>query len=176
MGRVSKPTNQGLFDTVVEVLKEQGKLPDILDYSLHENNLKELSDYQFNCTYKLDYGGSEGIYLDCYIEGICGEDDKYSRVPLGTFKTLSTSEEAMVEMGKLAGFFTFALSKYVNSNLDDFSWKGFEVKFCKEDGSYAFGYSYSTKEKAMQRADENKSKFMKVIMRDNKTREETVIK
>lgn len=176
MSKVNKPTNQMLFDTVVALLNEQGKLPDILDYSLHEHNLKELSDYQFNCTYKLDYGGSEGIYLDCYIEGICGEDDKYSRVPIGTFKTLSTSEDAMVEMGKLAGHFTYALSKYVNSHLDDFSWKGYDINFYNEDGTYAFGYSCSTKEKALQRAEENKEKYAKVILRDNKTREEMIIK
>ncbi len=176
MSRVSKPTNQGLFDTIVEVLKEQGKLPDILDYHLHEHNLKEISDYKFNCSYKLDFGGSEGIYLDCYIEGISGEDDKYSRVPLGTFKTLSNSEDAMVSMGALAGHFTYALSKYVNQNLDSFTWKGFDVNFYKDDGSYVFGYSCSTKEKALKRAEENKEKYTKVILRDNSSREETVIK
>lgn len=176
MSTVRKPTNQFLFDTVAGTLKEQGKLPDILDYHLHEHNIKELSDYQFGCTYKLDFGGSEGIYLDCYIEGICGEDDEYDRVSLGTFKTLQTSEEAMAEMGKLAGCFTYALSKYVNAKLDDFSWKGYEVKFYKEDGTYAFGYSCANRERAIKRAEENREKYAKVILRDNKTREETVIK
>jgi hypothetical protein len=176
MSKVNKPTNQGLFDTVITLLKEQGKLPEILDYHLHEHNLKEISDYQFNCNYKLDFGGSEGIYLDCYIEGICGEDEKFSRLPLGTIKTLSTSEDAMAEMGKLAGYFSFALSKYVNQNIDDFTWKGFDVNFYKEDGTYAFGYSCSDKEKALKRAEENKVKYAKVILRDNRTREETQIK
>lgn len=176
MSTVKKPTNQFLFDKVVEILKEQGKLPDILDYSLHEHTPKEFSDYQFNCGYMLDYGGSEGIYLDVFVKGLCDETENHSRVFLGTFKTLQTSEDAMVEMGKLAGYFSFALSKYVNSNLDYFTWKGFDVNFYKEDDSYAFGYSCSTKEKAMQRAEENKEKYAKVILRDNRTREETIIK
>ena len=59
MSKLNKPTNQFLFDTVVALLNEQGKLPDILDYHLHEHNIKELSDYQFSCTYKLDFGGCE---------------------------------------------------------------------------------------------------------------------
>nr|WP_295684102.1 hypothetical protein [uncultured Lachnoclostridium sp.] len=59
----------------------------------------------------------------------------------------------MVEVGKLAGYFTFALSKYANSNLDDFTWKGFEVNFYKEDGTYAFGYSCADRERALKRAE-----------------------
>ena len=172
MSKLNKPTNQMLFDTVVEVLKEQGKLPDILDYHLHEHNIKELSDYQFGCTYKLDFGGSEGIYLDCYIEGILDETENHRRISLGTFKTLQASEDAMAEMGKLAGHFSFALSKYVNSNIDDFSWKGFDVKFYKDNGDYAFGFSCADRERAIKRAEENKHKYTKVILRDNRTREE----
>jgi hypothetical protein len=176
MSKVNKPTNQFLFDTVVQILKEQCKLPDILDYHLHEHNLKEFSDYQFNSGYMLDYGGSEGIYLDVFVKGICDETENTIVLPLGTFKTLQTSEDAMVEMGKLAGLFTFALSRFVNQNIDDFTWKGYDVNFYKEDGIYAFGYSCSDKEKALKRADEYKEKYPKVILRDNRTREETVIK
>lgn len=82
---LKKPTNQFLFDTVVNALKEQGKLPDILDYHLHDHNLIELSDYQFNCGYGLDYGGSEGIYLDVFVRGICDETENTITVPLDTF-------------------------------------------------------------------------------------------
>lgn len=172
MNKVNKPTNQGLFDKVVEILKEQGKLPDHLDYHLHEHNLVELSDYQFDCNFKLDFGGSEGIYLDCYIEGILDETENHRRISLGTFKTLQASEDAMTKMGQLAGHFSFVLSKYVNSHLDDFTWKGFDVKFYKENGDIAFGYSCTDRERAIKRAEENKVKYAKVILRDNRTREE----
>lgn len=176
MRKIKKPTNQFLFDKVIEILKKQGKLPNLLDYNLHEHNLKEFSDYQFNVGYMLDYGGNEGIYLDVFVKGICDETQNTIIVPLGIFKTLQTSEEAMVEMGKLAGHFTYALSKYVNSNLDDFTWKGYDINFYKEDDAYAYGYSCTTKERALQRAEEHNDKYVKVILRDNQTRDEIVIK
>ena len=171
-----KPTNQGLFDTVVKVLKDEHKLPDILDYHIASHNLSEFSNYEFNTMYKLDFGGSEGIYLDCFVEGKCDDTDNTIRVSLGSFKTLQTSEDAMVSMGKLAGHFTYALSKYVNTNLDDFTWTGADVNFYKEDGEYAYGYSCTSMERALQLAEENKARYAKVLVRVNKTRIETIIK
>ena len=80
----------------------------------------------------LDYGGSEGIYLDLLI--VYFDDGERRRKGLGTFKTLSKSDEAMHTMAALLADFIIEECAYVNGNLDEFTWEGADVHPLDENG------------------------------------------
>ncbi len=62
---VTRPmTTEELFNKICGILKEKGKMLDILDYGLPTSNPVPITMYQFDLRNKLAYGGSEGIYLD----------------------------------------------------------------------------------------------------------------
>ena len=121
MEKITRDTNTVLMNKVFELVKENGcyeKAGAIMDYFLAEDyKVQELSDYEFDFLVKLNFGGSEGIYLDCYIEGCFRESNaerKTERLSCGTFKTLDESLDAMKIMGELAGSLTYFASQYVN--------------------------------------------------------------
>lgn len=123
MDKIKRDTNANLMCKVLELTRKNGhykKAEVIMDYFLEESrDIRELTDYQFDFLTKLNFGGSEGIYLDCYIEGVFSEDgnEKCERLRCGTFKTLLESLEAMQIMGELTGSLTYYASKYVNTNI-----------------------------------------------------------
>ena len=62
---LKKPmTTEELFEKIRGILKEKGRLPDILDYGLAANSPIPIKNYEYGLKNKLDYGGNEGIYLD----------------------------------------------------------------------------------------------------------------
>lgn len=122
---------------------------------------------------KLDYGGNEGIYLDLWIEYTV--EGKRCANGFGTFKTLSTDDEAMYIMAALLADFIIEGYAYVNDNLDDFTWEGVDVCPADESGKrIGWGYSCGTTEAALKRKDELLMKYNKVIVRDNATRKEKI--
>ncbi len=68
MARKRPMTTEELFNMVSGILKEKGKLPDILDYGLATHSPVAIKNYEYGLKNKLDYGGNEGIYLDMWIE------------------------------------------------------------------------------------------------------------
>lgn len=52
-------TTRELFDAICKILKEKGKLPDILDYGLATHNPVPITNYEYGLKNKLDYGGNE---------------------------------------------------------------------------------------------------------------------
>lgn len=128
MEKITRDTNTVLMNKVFELVKENGcyeKAGAIMDYFLAEDyKVQELSDYEFDFLVKLNFGGSEGIYLDCYIEGCFRENNaerKTERLSCGTFKTLDESLDAMKIMGELAGSLIYFASQYVNKELDRYT-------------------------------------------------------
>ena len=128
MEKITRDTNTVLMNKVFELVKENGcyeKAGAIMDYFLSEDyKVQELSDYEFGFLVKLNFGGNEGIYLDCYIEGCFRESNaerKTERLSCGTFKTLDDSLDAMKIMGELAGSLTYFASQYVNKELDRYT-------------------------------------------------------
>lgn len=166
-------TTEELFGIICEILKEKGKMPDILDYGLATHNPVPITNYEYGLKNKLDYGGNEGIYLDLWIEYTA--DGKRYANSLGTFKTLSTDNEAMHIMANLLADFIIEEYAYVNTNLDDFTWEGVNVHVIEELGEKSkWGYSCGTMEAALERKDELLKKYRKVIVRDNATRKEKI--
>ncbi len=173
MARKRPMTTEELFNRINGVLKEKGKLPDILDYGLATHSPVPITNYEYGLKNKLDYGGNEGIYLDLWIEYIA--DGKRCANDLGTFKTLSTDDEAMHIMANLLADFIIEEYAYVNANLDDFTWQGVDVHVIEESGEKSkWGYSCGTMEAALKRKDELLMKYNKVIVRDNATRKEKI--
>lgn len=168
-------TTEELYNKICGILKEKGKIPDILDYGLPTHNPVPITTYEFDFKNNLDYGSSEGIYLDLWMEYFMNGERRVSGV--GTFKTLRTDHNAMHIMAGLLADFMIEGSAYVNTNLDDFTWKGANVHPIDGSGKrYGWGYSCRTMEAAMKKKDELLEKYPEVAVRDNATRKETIYK
>lgn len=124
-------TNESLFNTIVNLLREKGLLPDILDYDLSDRNIADIKTCEWDCTADLRFGGNEGIYLDVYAEGNISKG--HDKVRLGVFKTLCEDREAFYTMAKLQADFIFETRDFVNENLDDFNWTGYDIEFYREE-------------------------------------------
>ena len=137
-------TAADLFNKICDILKEKEAFPDILDYAVVEHDLIPITTYEFGLGNHLDYGGSEGIYLDLWIT-IYGDNEPQHK-SLGTFKTLR----------------------------DDFTWEGADIRiFDENDKQLNMGYSCGSMERALKKKDEFLQKYPRVVIRDNATREET---
>ncbi len=173
MARKRPMTAEELFNRINGILKEKGKLPDILDYGLATHSPVPITNYEYSLQNKLDYGGNEGIYLDLWMEYTA--DGKSCVSGLGTFKTLRTDDKAMHIMAALLADFIIEEYAYVNANLDDFTWEGVDVHVIEESGEKSkWGYSCGTMEAALKRKDELLMKYNKVIVRNNATRKEKI--
>ncbi len=122
---VYRDTGGSLFCSVVRMAKEHGdfeKVAAILDYVLpneHEGSCDKqvkLTAYEFDFVAVVNFGGSEGIYLDCYLRGKFDKSGRY-QLNVGTIKTLRRDLEAMKLMGELGGVLTYYASLYVNEHL-----------------------------------------------------------
>jgi len=80
----------------------------------------EVSCDDFIFVTKVGFGGSEGIYLDCYAEGRIQPDGEKRPWHLGTYKTLDTSLSAMQTLGELGGTLTYFADKYLWKHGDCF--------------------------------------------------------
>lgn len=169
---MDKPmTTADLFDKICEILKKEEVYPDILDYALPEYNPVPIMTYEFCIKNNLDYGGSEGIYLDLWIEMYT--DGELQKFPLGTFKTLREDHDAMRIMGTLLADFLAEERTYVNANLDDFTWKGANIRIYDDSGNeLKWVYTCKNMESAMKKKDELLQKYQRVVIRDNATRKE----
>ncbi len=163
-------TTTEYFTLVTDILKENGEYPSI-DYALAAHSPREIRDYSFDITSCLKYGGSEGIYLDLYI--VFGSGEKYA---LGTFKTLGEKKEDMEIMGKLLADFVYESNRFVNRNLDDFTWSGYKcAAFDKEGNPAPFSWDCAPEEKAFAKKNEFLEKgWAKVVITNYATRAEKV--
>lgn len=59
---MNKPmTTEGLFHRIENILKEKGKMPDILDYSLATNKSVPIKTYEFDLGAALLMGATKGF-------------------------------------------------------------------------------------------------------------------
>ncbi len=172
-----KPYMQSeLFDTIVARLKEKGLLPSILDYSNADrySSDRPITNYEFDFGNSLKYGGSEGIYLDIYIDGYDYNEKEHYRRHIGTFKTLYEDNASMRTMALLLADFVTEGTRFVNEFIDDFTWEGFDVGYV-ENGEKTYIWSGCSSEESIgKRKAELFEKHNTVIVRDNATRKETI--
>lgn len=172
-------TTSEFFETIVQRLKDKGSMPDnILDYSMPTHCPEKIKHYVYEIENRLRYGGNEGIYLEVSIKLYLPSKDGPSDVTyhLGTFKTLLTSPEAMRTMGTLLADFIVESRDFIDDNIDDFTWYGYEVRGYTLEGK-RMGYEVQTLERANQKRDEffNRYDYAKdvVTITNNATKEVT---
>lgn len=126
---VFRDTGGSLFCAVLELAKKNGdfeKAQTILDYVLpseneaHSSESVELAAYEFDFVPIVNFGGSEGIYLDCYLKGKFDESGR-SSLHIATLKTLEEGLEAAKIMAELGGALMYHASQYVNENIHRFT-------------------------------------------------------
>lgn len=145
-------TTVELFNIINEHLKNKGVIPVILDYDLVTRERYNILNYQFDVIGIVNFGGSEGIYLDVYADGIVDDSNTRKKYSLGTYKTLRDDIDAFKVMGDLNAEFVFAARDFINTHLDDFEWSGFKVLFYQKDSDqYAYGFTYPTFAEAKNR-------------------------
>lgn len=128
-----------LFRAILEQARADGSLVEIepiLDYYLP--NDKEplslgkdgpLTNYEFNFVPIISFGGSEGIYVELYLDGDCDESG-FEQSKIALFKTLRTDLDACRLMGQLCGVLMYHGSSYVNKNLHRYTPKAqLEVEY-----------------------------------------------
>ncbi len=148
--------------TAGELFKEicsRISIPEIIDYYGTSNAAELIDTYDFSVWTSLNFGGCEGIYLSIYAK--TDGEEKY----IGSFKTLLTTKEAMIEIGKLAGEFVYEIREFVDKNIDDFSWSGYEVYY-----NGAFHLEISKRERALERCATLSEKYDDVRLLDLATR------
>lgn len=117
-----KPYTPGeLFNAICAKIE----LPAFLEYRNAASGDFKIKSDNFTICSSLDYGGSEGIYLDLWLHFYNGE---LGDIPLGTFKTLDDNAIAMRTMGLLLADFIVGYQKLLESCYDDFNWTGWLVK------------------------------------------------
>lgn len=166
-------TTEELFEKINSILKEKGKIPDILDYGNATSNPVPIRTYEFDLGSSLNYGGNEGIYLDFWIKYRVENEER--RAAIGTYKTLYEDANAMHIMASLLANFIIEEHSYVNKNLDDFTWEGADVYALKDNGERMnWRYTCGTMDAALKRKDELLKHHKKVVVRDNATRKEKI--
>ena len=161
-------TMQELFNKICEILKAKDLLPDSLDYALAGDESVLLTNSDFELKSNLDYGASEGIYLDLWLKFF----DSKGYKDFGTFKTLNTDREDMHTMAGILADFILELHSFIAENQDAFSWEGFNVY--PLDPKLNYHYVCESINRALELKDELLEKCIKVSIRSNETREEIV--
>lgn len=152
----------GLGDAVIKRMKEKGLLPEILDYALASNRScnVEVCDLDFEVVCNVNYGGSEGIYLDTYLEGVFTHSDEKVRASFITFKTLEENDEALRIMCNLQADCMIETREYLKEHSKEFERKGFRM--FREDGLEDLGckYTFYSAERALEAAKPGKLRVM----------------
>ena len=168
-------TTADLFRIINAQLKEQNLLPEHLDYALPAYQPTRVLADEWDCIGHINFGGSEGIYLDLYLHGYVGDDNPDNGdVHVGTYKTLRTDKEAYIDIGKLNAEFVFALKDFVRNHPDDFNWSGFTVSFYNGEDRKVTYYTDDA-EAAVRLILRNTDKYDKAVVVNNYTKEETAV-
>jgi hypothetical protein len=128
--KIKRDTNRILFEEVMKLVKQDPEWPEIekiIDYANAGDCSgydPELTDYHFEYIPKLAPGASDGIYIDCVVEGHydCSNSiEARDTLVCGTIKTLWEGREGMIIMGKLCGLITYYADCYINQNIDRYT-------------------------------------------------------
>ena len=95
---IQRDTPVALYNNILKTARNAGALQEldrIIDYDsaceFMEENRKPISHYEFSTVFSVDFGGSEGIYIDAWLNGHLDESVHTNRLRFGTIKTLESS-------------------------------------------------------------------------------------
>jgi hypothetical protein len=119
-------TVEQVFDKITAVMKELPTMKEAvecLDYALGEDydfqavkpRTAEQWEDLYTCQAIVSTGGSEGIYVDVWIQ----TDHPAKRIPFGTYKTLREDFGGYLLMGQIAGGFTKLFEEWLWANRAD---------------------------------------------------------
>ena len=111
----TKWTNIKLFEQIVENLRKNDELPDILEYSEPAFNEVNVTTWAVDCLGSPSLGVDEGIDLVVYLKEESGDI-----IPLGEFKTLQMSRASWYSMMRLMTDFQWEWLKFINEHMEDF--------------------------------------------------------
>ena len=118
-----RDTPEILFRRVLDLVQRNGYYDEaeaIMDYALPDDSKTEFTNYRFDFFAQVNKGGSEGVYIDCYLRGEFNQSGK-NTCKIGTFKTLKENMNAYRIMGALSGALTFYADQYVNAHIDRYA-------------------------------------------------------
>ena len=121
-----------LFKLIMKQLRDEDRVPDILEYDIATSEPTEIRNYEFDVLGTVDYGGSEGIYVTLFLRGNIGYGWEKSPMRFGTFKTLNTDDDSFRQMAVLMADFQIAATRFINEHLDDFTWIGYDIDYFRE--------------------------------------------
>ena len=78
------------------------------------------------------FGGSEGIYLNLFLDGELDSSGKSAACLIGTYKTLSRDDETFRQMAILGANFALETNWWIWDRLDDFTWTGYDIEFWQD--------------------------------------------
>ncbi len=127
----NKPyTSHELFHLINAELKEKGKLPSFLDYGIASGKEdRRILTHFWDVTFKVRFGGSEGIYLDMFLSGELDDSGTAGDCLFGTYKTLNSDDESFRQMALLGAEFALETNQWLRGKLDDFIWTGYDISF-----------------------------------------------
>ena len=121
---IKRDTPEILFRNTFDLVKRNGHydhIAPIIDYALPEGHDKrEFTRYEFDFMAMPNKGGSEGIYIDCWLQGKF-DDSGDKRCKIATIKTLEEGINGFRLMGELSGLLIYYAGIYVNQHLDRYS-------------------------------------------------------
>lgn len=128
-----------LFEIICERLARKKKLPDILEYWNSSDDMTDIKLTDWEMYGKVQFGGSEGIYLDIHIEGYIENYDERKDIYIGCFKTLYDEYNAFKTMCILNADFIFEEKEFYRENPRIFDWTGYAVD-CYKDGKNVYPF------------------------------------
>ena len=121
---IKRDSASDLFKGILKTARDAGALQEldrIIDYDsaceFEEKNKRPISNYEFATEFRVDFGGSEGIYIEAWLNGYLDESGHTQRLHFGTIKTLERDLAVMKIMGEACGILQYYASDYLNKNL-----------------------------------------------------------
>ena len=121
-----RETGISIFDGIFKMAKDAGalkKMGAIMEYQTADHFNEEakipITNHLFNIRFEVDFGCSEGIYIDAYIVGEIDEAGEGKRIHIGLIKTLENDLNAMRIMGEACGVLQFYAREYLTQKLDN---------------------------------------------------------
>ncbi len=141
-----KISYEDIMYEIIDSLEKEGLLPNHLDYvsvgkydDFSKVKITNLESERLELKYSLDYGGSEGIYLDVEAYDFRYPDsDKWVNVL--TIKTLNTDDSSMADMAGIIGNISIKFRKFIDDNWELLSRVGYRI-YGKKDKNDKCGIS-----------------------------------
>ena len=119
---------------LVDAVVKEINLPEHTDYVSAGSDASFLYDDTFFVRGMVDYGGSEGIYLDLEIFGSYGPNGEEMKEKFATIKTLDDSDMAYRDFCRLNADFVLQVKQYRNEHRDDFIRRGYRYQLPDSKG------------------------------------------